>query len=512
MTSTPRGTTTRLDLAQSLLVNLDQRLGAAANVLLGAGTALAPGEAPLGETAARALPQLIELCADHLRHDVRWLVLTALRGSYPTTTELVAFGRYIARAPARLAESAVLEDLIRSRGRGRLDLPMDVVSDGVVVDVDFTARNDTHTGIHRVVRETLPRWRTHQTFTAGAWIDEYSALRSLDPVERARVFEYGAAPGGDAGPGAEPRLVVPWHSVVILLDVPNAAASDYLAAMGALSGNELVLVGYDMIPVTSAETRPFGDSLAFAQHLSVVKHARRVAAISRSATQEFRGFGSALAAQGLAGPTVTEVLLTEDAPPAGQPVVLEGEPGAGPRRPRVVCIGSREPHKNQRAVVHAAQRLWAEGLDFELELIGGPGWNADVLAPAIARVKALGLPLIDSGRVDDNELWTALRTADFSVFISLHEGYGLPLADSLACGTPAITSNFGSQQEIAELGGCLTVDPRDDDQVTDAMRLLLTDPDTLARLRTEAAARPRRSWDDYADELWQTLVPAKGTA
>jgi hypothetical protein len=61
-------------------------------------------------------------------------------------------------------------------------------------------------------------------------------------------------------------------------------------------------------------------------------------------------------------------------------------------------------------------------------------------------------------------------------------------------------------REIAESGGVVTVDPRDADALADVMRRLLTDPDALAVLRAEIAARPSRDWRDYADELWERLV------
>ncbi len=70
-----------------------------------------------------------------------------------------------------------------------------------------------------------------------------------------------------------------------------------------------------------------------------------------------------------------------------------------------------------------------------------------------------------------------------------------------------MTSDFGALKEIAEDGGgAVLVDPRDDRAVTDAMRLLLTDEAELQRLRDEAAARPRRTWDEYADEVWTVLT------
>jgi len=175
----------------------------------------------------------------------------------------------------------------------------------------------------------------------------------------------------------------------------------------------------------------------------------------------------------------------------------------------VLCLGTREPHKNQRAALHAAERLWREGLDFEVRLVGGPGWSDTVFRRAIDDLLAARRPVTALGRVSDEKLIEEMRSASFVVFASLHEGYGLPVAEALATGTPVVTSDFGSQAEIAEAGGCLTVDPRDDDAITAALRRLLTDPDELARLRRETAARPVRTWDEYADELWEFLVASE---
>lgn len=485
--------------ARTLLDALAQRLGAAAEVLLPPeALAEVPAEPPRSR-AAGLLPLLVEVSGDPRRLDARWLVLTAVFGAFPTADQLKDFGRYVELARPEHAESGLLAQAIGEPGRGRIDLPMDVVRASTVIDVDFCARHDTHTGIHRVVRETVPRWRSQHEVHAVAWIDEYSAFRTLAPREESRVFTFGQEVDHD--PAVEtayrPRLVVPWQSTVVLADVPNAKAGSELASLARFSGNTLAVVGYDMIPITSAEMRPASDAVAFAQYLTVVKHAHRVAGISRSAAAEFAGFAEAVGAQGLPGPVVREVQLAGEALRAGVGSARPPSP-----HPVLLCVGSREPHKNQRAALHAAERLWREGVPFEVRMVGGPGFSDAVLRPVIERLTAAGRPLTDLGRVSDEALTAEMTAADVVFFASLHEGYGLPVAEALACGTPVITSNFGSQLEIAENGGCLVVDPRDDDDVTAAVRRLMTDPAERERLRAEAAARPGRTWDDYARDLW----------
>ena len=484
-----------------LLTSLDQRLTQAAHVLL------PPRSDDLatqgrGTAAATLLPELLAVCTDPARPDARWLVLTAAFGAFPTTQHVKDFGRHLELARPEQAQSELLAQVIRDARRGRADLPMVVVTGGTVVDVDFCARHDTHSGIQRVVRETVPRWGAAHEIHAVAWIDEYSAFRSLAPREQERVFSFGRPTSVDVAAERlfSPELVVPWQSVVVLTDVPRPAASGPLAALATCSGNVLSLIAYDMIPITSAEMRPPSDPAAFAQYLTVVKHAHRVAGISRSATAEFTGFVETLGAQGLAGPDVREVLLAGEPP---RTMAGEGRPAV---RPVMLLVGSREPHKNQRAGLHAAERLWRKGLDFEVRILGGPGWSDAVLQAAVDSLVQQGRPVTALGLVSDSRLAQEMRSASFVFFASLHEGYGLPVAESLACGTPVITSRFGSQQELAELGGCLTVDPRDDDDVTAAVERLLTEPAELARLRAQARTRPVRTWDTYARELWQFLV------
>jgi glycosyltransferase involved in cell wall biosynthesis len=184
-----------------------------------------------------------------------------------------------------------------------------------------------------------------------------------------------------------------------------------------------------------------------------------------------------------------------------------GEPLAQADPPLVVSVGSFEPRKNQLAVLTAAEQLWREGLRFQLLFMGGGGWvtEADAL---MNRLTAEGRPVRRLTAVSDAELWQALRRARFSVFVSLHEGYGLPVAESLACGTPSLTTAHGSTREIADGGGALVVDPDDDQAIAEQMRRLLVDDDLVERLRTEARQRVSRTWDDYARELWETLVLA----
>jgi len=174
----------------------------------------------------------------------------------------------------------------------------------------------------------------------------------------------------------------------------------------------------------------------------------------------------------------------------------------------VLVVGSHEPRKNHLAVLHAAELLWREGHRFSLTFIGGnSSWTGDTFGETLARLKSAGRPVEAISAATDDLLWGGYRTARFTVFPSLNEGFGLPVAESLACGTPVITSNFGSMKEIADAGGgALLVNPRDDHSLTNGIRTLLTNNELHRRLSQEASSRGVIMWDTYASETWERLT------
>jgi glycosyltransferase involved in cell wall biosynthesis len=147
---------------------------------------------------------------------------------------------------------------------------------------------------------------------------------------------------------------------------------------------------------------------------------------------------------------------------------------------------------------------------FSLVFVGGNSWNSAAFEAQVKSLQAANRPVQTILGLTDDLLWAAYRLAYCTVFASLHEGFGLPVAESLASGTPVITSNFGSMREIARQGGALLVDPRNDRSLSGALRHMLSDRPLRDRLAAEAATIPFRSWDDYAAEVWAYLV--EGTA
>ncbi len=436
-----------------------------------------------------------------------WLMLGVLGARMPGADDVVSAVR-LARTDGPVA---AIRPAIWSGPVPRLLDPgpyprVEVISGAVLVDVDHTAKVSFATGIQRVTREAVRRWAERHDITLVGWHADRPALRRLTPAEARRAC-WGGPPVPDPEPGP---VLIPMQCRYLLPELATEPSrTGALLSLAQHSSNSMAVIGYDMCPITVPETCGPAMPAAFARNLAAVRYADAVATISEAAAVEYRGWASMLPQIGIPGPEVTACLLpnegagsTERALVAGADRLLVGG------LPMVLVVGSHEPRKNHLAVLHAAELLWRQGHRFSLTFIGGNSWSSDEFVATLQALQLRGRPVESIAAAGDDLLFAGYRLARFTVFPSLNEGFGLPVVESIACGTPVITSDFGSMREITVDGGALLVDPRDDHALAAAMRTLLIDDAELERLAKQARARPTRTWDSYADDVWRILNPA----
>jgi glycosyltransferase involved in cell wall biosynthesis len=466
-----------------------------------AGTLLTAIGTPSRGDTANALGRALDAAGPH----EMWLAIAVLTGQLPDAAAVRQATRAM-RLDGPLA--AMAEALTES---GKLDTtewpPVEIVTGRVVADVHHTATTSFATGIQRVARETARRWRRDHDLVLLGWADGHKALRHLTPAEiHAVLGTPGDAPVRASVPAA--TIVVPWRCTYLLPELlAEPARAHRYQALATYSRSRTGSICFDCVPLTAAETCADGMPGGFASYLAALARLDRIAPISESAAAEYRGWRAMLAGTGRDGPEITPIPLPIESRTAGAAALREArELMVVGQLPMVLAVGSHEPRKNHLALLHAAETLWREGLQFSLTFVGGNAWNSERFAARVQSLRDANRPVQTLHGLPDDLLWAAYRLAYCTVFPSLHEGFGLPVAESLASGTPVITSPFGSMGQLASSGGAVLADPRDDRALTDALRRLLLDHPRRDRLAAEASRLSLRTWDEYAAQVWTWLV------
>ena len=173
-----------------------------------------------------------------------------------------------------------------------------------------------------------------------------------------------------------------------------------------------------------------------------------------------------------------------------------------------LSVGTVTPRKNYSRVIRALSQLGKEINDLNYVIVGGAGWTRDEIDATIAetgmrdRVHFLGF-------VPDADLPALYTGARMLILASLYEGFGLPILEAMACGTPVIAGNVSSLPEVVGDAGLL-VDPSDIDAISGAIHRL--ENDDILRQRCVAAGIERArafTWERAAAQLqrvYQSLL------
>ena len=170
-------------------------------------------------------------------------------------------------------------------------------------------------------------------------------------------------------------------------------------------------------------------------------------------------------------------------------------------------VGSLEPRKNIIAAVRVIKYLHNKSPQFgkmKLVISGSKSWLTTLV---FAEIEKLGLKeaIIFTGPVNEEEKIALLSSAKLFIFPSLYEGFGLPVLESMAAGTPVITSNNSSLPEVAGTAGVL-INPLDQPQINLAVEKILTDQNFAHNLITEGKLQASKfSWEVAAKATLNVL-------
>jgi len=171
-------------------------------------------------------------------------------------------------------------------------------------------------------------------------------------------------------------------------------------------------------------------------------------------------------------------------------------PGPDAHRDYALLVGAIQARKDPLAAADAA---FAAGLSL---VVAGPAKD-----PALAReLERRGAIL--RGYVPKEELAKLYRGAACLVFPSRYEGFGLPVLEAMACGTPVVSSNRSSLPEVVG-DAAITVDPADTSALADAIVSVIAQPGLSWQLRQKGVARAQRfSWEQVARQTMEVYREA----
>ncbi|MBN1203065.1 MAG: glycosyltransferase family 4 protein [Anaerolineae bacterium] len=367
-----------------------------------------------------------------------------------------------------------------------------------VIGIDYTAAHEQGAGIGRLVRELI------------------HALAAQDDQTPYRLFVAGAtqktlppAPGPNFA--WHPTRVTPlwfariWHRAQFPLPVELFTgrvrlyhATDF-ALPPTLPGTRTLLTVHDLSFVRAPETAvPVLKAYLDTVVPRSVRRADHVLADSQATKDdlaELYGTPPEKITVLLSGISAEFAPETDD---AARKAVRERYNIPG--QPYIFSVGTVQPRKNYARIMQALAALGPAFEDVHLVIAGGRGW---LDSPIYRAVDELGLAerVHFTGFARDEDLPALYSEAACLAYPSLYEGFGFPVLEAMACGTPVVTSNVSSIPEVAG-DAALLVDPYDVEVLAGALRRLLTDEtlraDLVARGFEQAA---RFTWARTAQQL-----------
>ncbi|MBM1817427.1 glycosyltransferase family 4 protein [Pseudosulfitobacter pseudonitzschiae] len=176
------------------------------------------------------------------------------------------------------------------------------------------------------------------------------------------------------------------------------------------------------------------------------------------------------------------------------------------KSPFVLVVGTMESRKNLWRLAQAWQRLThTPGLDVpKLVFAGKPGWYNDDFETLMKATGNLGGWVQFSKRPSDTELGFLYESCLFTATVSVYEGWGLPIGESLSFGKTAVVADNSSMPEV---GGDLVeyCDAHSISSIYDACHKLIANPDHRRALEKRISQASLRTWDDVTTELLEAV-------
>jgi glycosyltransferase involved in cell wall biosynthesis len=285
----------------------------------------------------------------------------------------------------------------------------------------------------------------------------------------------------------------PPQSVCGPLDVVHSTGP----AITPPGGAGLVVTVHDLAPIRFAERYPRrARSLYKRGALITASEAARIICPSRSTALDVEEF------YGVERERIRVVPHGVDVSDLGIHDAEELWARRGVTEPYVLWVGTQERRKNVMAVLDAFANVASRHPNLSLVLHGPNGWLGDEVGEGVRLRGMHGRTIVSEGSLPRSELAALYARASVFVYPSLYEGFGLPVLEAMACGTPVVSSNISALPETAG-DAALLVDPLDDEALAEAIEHIIEDPSTAEDLSRRGQKRAAGfTWAEAARKTW----------
>jgi glycosyltransferase involved in cell wall biosynthesis len=366
---------------------------------------------------------------------------------------------------------------------------------------ESTLTFDANTGVQRVARRTARALiESGCNVIAATWDHNLGMLAPLLPKELLHLAKWNGPRVDQWHQWIDPKLS-PDNSWLMSNEMPpnlGPGINHELVNFAKANGIKTSVTFFDAIPCLLPNLYPAGSYQLHRSYMAQLAEWDLIFPISKQSANDMLVVLSEL--------DINLQLLISKLKPLPLPTELHGSPRKTNyplslnNRPFILVLSTFEQRKNHLTLFKAmeiAQIRLTSG--FDLVLVGHPLERSIVkLANKYQRKFPTMLVKHDAS---DQHVQDLLDRADFTIYPSIEEGFGLPIVESLWNGKPVICDKFRAINDLGSEGGCLQVDVLNAEELADAIVTLATNLQIFRLKCAEIDARTSTTWDDYVSSI-----------
>ena len=301
--------------------------------------------------------------------------------------------------------------------------------------------------------------------------------------QRGRLLSWAGHLIGHASAGA------PAGAVYINVGFHRFEHPGFFEWLGARHDVDGVLLIHDLLPLDYPEYFPAGEALKCRARIDTALRYGRAFLVSTEAVR--RRLAREIEARGLAPRPIWARAFPSPLADVAPPVRRETP------HPYFVVVGTIEPRKNHLLLL----QIWREMVQRSaapprLVIVGARGWGNEQALDMLDRCEAIRPHVAEASHLGSQELAELIAGARAVLAPSFEEGYGLPIVEALALGTPVVAADAPAAREVSQ-GRARLLSPLDGPGWQAEIERLATDPGHCAEQRQRAAGFVAPNWRDY---------------